>query len=353
MENSITRKTLKKKIIRFIEDKKSATFDDLRFAIFNYQVKHNKPFRYYLVHILFQKPLYVSTELFKDFPITCARKRNRYFESSGTTRKNRSRVYQEDFDVYTASLLKNFKDYMLPDSISLPFLILFPALSEIKHSSLAFMFDAVSKEFSLSQPQYFVRNNKYYFNDLYKTLKKYQQKRQPIMLLTTSLSLAFFMEYLHEKNYKLKLSYLSRIMDTGGYKGISLSIAQKDLHGLVYKQLGISRDFIVNEYGMCEMNSQFYDGRLRKKLKHSSQGISLFKNIPHWVHTEVINPQGIPLGTDQKGTLVHYDLANLDTVYSIRTNDIGIKKNNGFKIVGRHTAEAPKGCSLISEVIKR
>jgi len=104
----------------------------------------------------------------------------------------------------------------------------------------------------------------------------------------------------------------------------------------------------VNEYGMTEMGSQFYDNT----LKNHHLGIiePRYKVIPPWVRTVVVDPetfQEAPVGT--LGLLRHYDLANWGSVMAIQTEDVGCLIGEGFEIVGRAKGAEARGCSLAME----
>jgi len=91
-------------------------------------------------------------------------------------------------------------------------------------------------------------------------LKNAADSGKPLTLLGT----AFFVrssagssggKYLH-----FQLPKGSRVMETGGYKNRSRTMPKTELHALIIKQLGVTPDNIVCEYGMSELSSQAYDG---------------------------------------------------------------------------------------------
>ena len=51
-------------------------------------------------------------------------------------------------------------------------------------------------------------------------------------------------------------------MDTGGFKGRSREVARDELYGLYRDVFGLQQQYLVNEYGMTELGSQFYDATL-------------------------------------------------------------------------------------------
>ena len=51
----------------------------------------------------------------------------------------------------------------------------------------------------------------------------------------------------------------------------------------------------------------------------------------------------------EKGILIHYDLANYNSVAAILMEDIGEYKEKGFVLHGRTKGSLAKGCSLAME----
>ena len=123
------------------------------------------------------------------------------------------------------------------------------------------------------------------------------------------------------------------------------------------KWLGVSSSYIVNEYGMTEMCSQFYDNVLADRVKgHPDPSYPVrYKQIPPWVRTMVMDPETleeVPHGT--VGILRHFDLANCGSVMALQTDDMGYRIGlDGIEITGRATSAEARGCSLIVEELLR
>jgi hypothetical protein len=43
-----------------------------------------------------------------------------------------------------------------------------------------------------------------------------------------------------------------------------------------------------------------------------------------------------------------FDLANVFSVMAIQTEDLGVRRENGFELVGRAQLAEPRGCSLMA-----
>lgn len=99
-------------------------------------------------------------------------------------------------------------------------------------------------------------------------------------------------------------------------------------------------------YGMTELSTQFYDS--------GNEIVPSVKTGPHWIRTRIVNPlsgEDVPKG--ERGVMVHCDLANLNSVTTILTEDLGIEKAEGFLLLGRVQGAEAKGCSIaIEEFIK-
>ena len=130
-----------------------------------------------------------------------------------------------------------------------------------------------------------------------------------------------------------------------------------------WKYLGVAEYFCVNEYGMTEMSSQFYDNVLCQRFGRGHE--PRYKIGPPWVRTLIIDPETLsevpsgrsphgrsPLGRPplgRPGLLRHFDLANCGSVLVIQTEDLGYAVGEGFEITGRAQGAEPRGCSLALE----
>jgi hypothetical protein len=133
----------------------------------------------------------------------------------------------------------------------------------------------------------------------------------------------------------LKLPEGSRALETGGYKGRSREISRKELHEMIRGSLGVAQ--IVTEYGMCELSSQAYA---------HEDGIFHF---PPWARALIISPEkGREVKEGETGLVRVFDLANVWSVLAIQTEDIGVKRVQGFELVGRASGAEARGCSLMS-----
>jgi hypothetical protein len=111
----------------------------------------------------------------------------------------------------------------------------------------------------------------------------------------------------------------------------------------------------VNEYGMTELFSQFYDAiMLDKGVAKGNAGPALpahahprVKIGPRWTRTFVIDPATLgPVTEGEKGILKHLDLANAGSVMAVLTEDMGRASGDGFILNGRPAQAESRGCGL-------
>ncbi len=139
-------------------------------------------------------------------------------------------------------------------------------------------------------------------------------------------------------------------MDTGGFKGRSREVKREELYRLLEQIFGIPASWCVNEYGMAELSSQFYDGVVGEPHETVlADGTKVrYHSPPPWMRTRVLHPETLQEVEDgERGLLCHYDLANRGSAFAILTEDVGIKVGNQFVLVGRAQGSELRGCSVL------
>jgi hypothetical protein len=168
---------------------------------------------------------------------------------------------------------------------------------------------------------------------------------QPVCLLGTSFAFVHALDTFAASQQTFALPAGSRIMDTGGFKGQSRELTRTELYGLFQQYLGVPETHCVNMYGMSEFSSQFLDNTLR--LAWRGTPTTLAKENPPWTRTLVVDPETLqPVPRGQRGLLLHYDLANTNSVLAILTEDVGLEIDHGFVLLGRAQDSEARGCSL-------
>jgi hypothetical protein len=317
---------------------------------------------------------------FKDFEVTSLAPHDRkcWFLSSGTTAQRASRHFHNELSlrIYELSLSHGFQHRVFPrfnalnpDKAGLRMVSLSPPRTQAPHSSLVFMLDAFRPFFEETA---FLGNAapsgswELDYATTFQHLSKIGDR--PILLAGTAFLYALLFEWMELNATSLKLPTGSIVLETGGYKGRVRHISKSALYEKIEKFLGVESPSIVCEYGMCELSSQAYDepsglslprrktmadGRVRKNQsagpdEPALESTRLF-HFPPWARAQIISPEtGREVGLGEMGLIRVMDLANIHSVMAIQTEDLGVRRENGFNLLGRNTDAAPKGCSLMA-----
>lgn len=343
-----------------------AEFNRLALEVFRHQFRHNTPYGAYCrlrgqtpdtVEHWSQAPA-LPTAAFKAadliaFPREAA---TVLYLTSGTTRsvENRGRHLLLSTRLYDASLEPNFRAHLLPDTEQIRMLACGPTTRFFPNSSLGHMNTRVMERFGVAGSGIFWREDGPRLGCLAAALGKAETEGEPVCLLGTAFGFVHFLDYLAAEGRRFNLPPGSRLMDTGGYKGRSREVPKEELYSLYRDRLGIPLTHIVNEYGMTELGSQFYDPCLRLHAAHpelsQAPAMQRQKTSPPWVQVQVVDPETLhPVGDGTTGLLRFFDLANLHTVAAVQTDDLGVRREAGFEILGRAAGAEPRGCSLAAE----
>jgi len=187
-------------------------------------------------------------------------------------------------------------------------------------------------------------------------LREASRHQIPVLLLSTAFALVHWLDT-REGRAPHILPAGSRLMETGGFKGRVREVPRDALYERASGALGIPQRAIVNEYGMTEMLSQFYEPVL---VEGDEGGLEARRLVgPPWVRTRILDPVDLsPVLPGAPGLLAHLDLANLDSAAYLLTEDLGVEvpapsgssfPQAGFRLLGRNPGSMPRGCSLSLE----
>lgn len=333
-------------------------FDRLALDVFAYQFEENEPYRRYcerrgmspaLVSHWTEIPA-VPTAAFREAVLICGEPADAttVFCTSGTTRgrERRGRHYVRDLSLYGASALTNFAHHVLPDRARLPMLILGPSPELAPDSSLTWMLEAVRVAYGVHGSGYFIGADGLRLDAMLAALEESERGGMPVSILGTASAIAHLIEELAGRSLRFALPPASRLMETGGFKRRGGEIPREEFYARLIDRLGLSEFYCVAEYGMTELCSQFYDNVLSERVRARSPELR-YKVVPPWVRTRVLDAERLePVPIGEIGVLRHYDLANLDSVLAIQTDDLGVAGVEGFEIIGRATGAELRGCSL-------
>ncbi|MDH3269829.1 MAG: acyl-protein synthetase [Gemmatimonadota bacterium] len=262
------------------------------------------------------------------------------FRTSGTTegRQSRGRHVVPRLDLYRASLVEPFRRGLLPDRASIVFLSLVPSPDEVPDSSLSFMVGAAAERLA-SEVVWLMGKDGGWVEHASDRVAEIRASGEPVLLLGTALSFLHLVE--DGGNALSRLPEGSRIMETGGFKGVRRTVSREELYRDIEGSTGVPRARIVNEYGMTELLSQLYEPVL-------TEGAEAFgvHRPPPWLAVRALDPTTLaPLPDGQEGVLAFFDLANLGSVCHVLTEDVGAIEQGRVRLRGRATGAEPRGCS--------
>jgi hypothetical protein len=368
-------------------------FSGLAVMLFTLQFKYNAVYRRLCeargikpgdVHHWSQIPC-VPTAAFKECELTCLHPEDRthVFHSSGTTEQRPSRHFHnaDSLALYEASLWPWLGQNLQFTIYDLRLLSFTPPVEQAPHSSLVHMFDFVRRKVGAGTEIFVgrVMEDGSWALDISAALTALQASAtKPLLILGTAFSFVHLLDALSAANLRLQLPARSRVLETGGYKGRSRALPKAELHQLITTQLGVAPEHIICEYGMSELSSQAYEIELERrpparlvgtpdsesrneKLKYEFQQhhagaetgappVSRRFKFPPWARARVVSPEtGGEVESGETGLLQVFDLANAFSVMAIQTEDLAVRRTDGFELIGRSAAAEPRGCSLMLE----
>lgn len=271
------------------------------------------------------------------------------WHSSTTTGATPSRHFLPDTGLYELSLLAAADAALTPERTAgaeLRAIQLVPGGDHDAHSSLGHMLDLVGTRLCSSRV---VCASEHGIDApaAWRELAEAAAHGIPVLLLASSFALVHLLDH---GAGDVRLAAGSRLMDTGGYKGRSREVSRHELMATACRRLGVLPSLCENEYGMSELSSQAYVGTIASALGRPlsmGAGAGTGRWQPPWFRTRVVDPTTlVEVGDGERGLLVHHDLANAWTCAAIRTDDVGIRRGDGFELLGRAPGSELRGCSL-------
>ncbi|WP_116107906.1 acyl transferase [Lewinella sp. IMCC34191] len=317
-----------------IEKVDPASFWDLALDVFRYQASNNLIYAQYLdlLHLDVRQVRqrtdipYLPISLFKTQDLRSGDWTPvRTFTSSGTTGSTTSHHPLRSESWYARLASRTFERTYGPLR-DRAVLALLPAYLERTGSSLVFMADD------------FIRRSGhpasgFYLDDLpalARQLADLTSRGVPTLLLGVSFALLDLAELFPQSLGD------TIVMETGGMKGRRREMTREELHDTLCRAFELQH--IHSEYGMTELLSQAYAPRGGR-----------FEPAP----TLAVTPRDItdPLSAAPNGrsaVLNLTDLANLDTISFIASDDLGRVYDDGkFEVLGRLDYSDIRGCNLL------
>lgn len=263
---------------------------------------------------------FLPISFFKSQPITSLpeEKAPVIFRSSGTTDSIRSQLplYRPEF--YKQNTIEIFQKYFGKPISDFRILALLPGYLRRDDSSLVHMV----REWMEVSPQ---AGHGFFLHQTEQLLEELNSS-QPTLLIGVTFAL---IELAEKIKFPLKNTL---VIETGGMKGKGEEWTKSELHEFLHTKLGSE---IYSEYGMTELLSQGYMKRGEHFLPASTMRV-------------LVRDENDPLNirSTGRGAINIIDLADMDTVSFIATDDLGyVHEDGSFEILGRLDSSEIRGCS--------
>ena len=330
-----------------------ATFDALALDVFEFQYANSPIYRAFCdrrkknpdtVETWREVPA-IPTTAFKRLDLACA-PAEKTFLTSGTTEgeEARGQHHVPRLELYHRSALSHFRRMVLPDKVH-PFLVGFlGSPDQLPNSSLTQMVEWIRQDICDGEGEYLLGQDSFEPQHAITRLEEIAEAGRPLCIIGVRVALTALLEYCASKDRGIELPSDSRIVDTGGPKG-GRALSDAGFLNACWHRLGIPGYFCINEYGMTELCSQYYDDVLSERFRGTNE--KRRKVGPAWLRPQVVDPDSLePLPDGESGLLCHFDLANALSVPAVQTEDLGILEGNRFRLLGRAPGSEPRGCAL-------
>ena len=187
--------------------------------------------------------------------------------------------------------------------------------------------------------------------NLLKALRQSEASGVPVALIGATAAYVYFFQSCRRKNMTFHLPPGSRICDGGGYRGRFGVVTRNDYYSMVKEILDIPETHCVNVLGEAETATNLFDDQLRRTIKGQSLRTRT-RPVPPWSRVLAMNIDDLtPLPDGEVGLLAHWDLANIPTVLSVITDNLGYTTAGGTacEMVGRAKIENGKVSPLPDE----
>jgi hypothetical protein len=302
----------------------------------------------------------VPTGAFKELALRCfpASATRRIFRTSGTTLERRGELHLDTLTLYEASLLASLRRCLLSDLVGrrIEMRFLAPGPEEAPDSSLTHMFECLRLHEGSARSGYDLVHGALRLDPLRDAIAGARERGEPLLVAGTSFAFVHLLDALAALDARgreaFRLPAGSLVMETGGFKGRSREVPRERLRRQIAEGFDLDARDVVNQYGMTELGSQFYDSTRidregpRRKLR------------PPWTRVRFLDPlTGRDVAPGEVGQIVIHDLANTGSVAAIQTADLGRAvldaegREIGFDVLGREADAEARGCSIAADTM--
>ncbi|MBK5274416.1 MAG: acyl-protein synthetase [Desulfuromonadales bacterium] len=230
-------------------------------------------------------------------------------------------------------------------------LILAPSPELAPSMGMAIGMDQTRRAFGTDNSMFLLGKTGIDIKNLLKALRESEASGVPVALIGATSAYVYFFQACRRKKIKFHLPPGSRICDGGGYRGRFGPVSREDYYAMVQEILGIPETHCVNVLGEAETATNLFDDALRRHVK----GLPPRKRtrpVPPWSRVLAMSIDDLkPLPDGEVGLLAHWDLANVPTVLSVITDNLGYTTDGGTgcEMVGRAKIENGKVSPLPDE----
>jgi Acyl-protein synthetase, LuxE len=358
---------LDREIVSAIEKRAVCDFNQLALEVFAHQLRYNEPYARYCTYkgvTLENMPQSweaipaVPTAAYKETALCTfdASHAKLTFETSGTTgahalgKISHGCHYMENSTLYDAALLAGFRDAMLADAPRpLRYFMLVPDPARVPHSSLGYMMGRVASVYGDGNEGWYLQGESINIRAFIDDVTAAAEQGIPVCIAGTAFAFVHVLDALRDNAHNLPtLPRLSRIMETGGFKGRTRTVKPEELYAALERVFAVPQKRIVSEYGMTELSSQYYDD-----VGAATDPCIRTKRAGPWLRSRVVGTDGNTLPAGVVGILVHVDLANRSSCLAIQTEDLGVAtQDGGIILLGREQGAPLRGCSLDAEQLR-
>jgi hypothetical protein len=307
-----------RRVRAFIDDPGADGFDRLARDVFAYQIARNPPYARYCERrgvgadvASWRDIPPLPVHAFKEVSLACGSPAL-IFRTSGTTDGMNARGTHEVVDptIYAHALCRGFREFVLPDRERIRVLSLVASPRARADSSLSHMSGVILDAFGDSESETYVGEEDILLGAFFAALDRASSQDVPVLVFTTTLALVPVLEAAKSSGHTFRLPRGSRIMDTGGTKGHGREFNERALLDDYEAVFGVPAAACINEYGMTELLSQYYNDDLRRHLRGESitSVDRARKRAPHWLRARVLDPD--TMQDAERGLLAHVDLTN-------------------------------------------
>jgi hypothetical protein len=273
------------------------------------------------------------------------------FQTSGTTSAERGQHCMRRTDSYRLAAVTWGRPALVPlGADGATVICLAPKPTSPQSSSLGFMMQAFLEQFDPEFDEdigtrWLLSGDGVDLDGLRGILSRALAKPRPVLVLATSFALVYLIDALDGS--RLPTDGRAVVMQTGGFKGKSRTIAPDELRRSVASVFGIAQRRVVSEYGMTELSSQLYEDTLNRPSEPSGSGWYV---APPWLKVDAVDPVTLAnLPDGQIGLACFTDLANVDSAVRILTEDRIVRDGARIQLLGRSASAPARGCSLADE----